>query len=136
MLALMTAPLAFGLFAYHVYLIWAGMTTNESLKWTDWKEDIADGLVFKCERPSEDNNVSSTNLDVEPYIDWPITSKQHLAICQDGNPPGSSASGHNHSSMTEPHFAGIQWTKVESLNEVENLYDLGFWNNVRDALFL
>jgi palmitoyltransferase len=26
-----------GLFLYHVYLIWAGMTTNESPKWADWR---------------------------------------------------------------------------------------------------
>ncbi|KAJ5669631.1 hypothetical protein N7462_010701 [Penicillium macrosclerotiorum] len=43
LLMLMTAPLAVAFLAYHTYLIWAGTTTNESAKWSDWSEDVADG---------------------------------------------------------------------------------------------
>ena len=33
---------------YHGYLIWAGMTTNESSKWSDFKEDVGDGYVYRA----------------------------------------------------------------------------------------
>ena len=46
LLMLMTAPLAMAFLVYHTYLIWAGMTTNESAKWSDWKDDVEDGFVF------------------------------------------------------------------------------------------
>lgn len=48
MLATMTCPLALGFLVYHIYLIWAGTTTNETAKWTDLREDILDGLVWKA----------------------------------------------------------------------------------------
>lgn len=50
LLALFTAPLAWGLWTYHLYLIWAGTTTNENGKWGDWEADMADGCVFKGRR--------------------------------------------------------------------------------------
>ena len=46
MLAASTFLLPLGLLAYHCYLIWAGMTTNESQKWADWRDDMVDGVVF------------------------------------------------------------------------------------------
>ncbi|KAI7410477.1 zf-DHHC-domain-containing protein, partial [Hortaea werneckii] len=50
LLAGSTALLPFALLAYHAYLIWAGMTTNESSKWADWRDDIYSGHVFRSER--------------------------------------------------------------------------------------
>ena len=47
LLAIFCFPLAAGFVVYHVYLIWAGMTTNESSKWAELREDIADGLVWR-----------------------------------------------------------------------------------------
>ena len=41
--------LAGGFGVYHVYLVWAGSTTNEQGKWGDWKEDVLDGLVLEGE---------------------------------------------------------------------------------------
>lgn len=28
-----------------------------------------------------------------------------------------------------------RWTQVRSLNEIENIYDLGFWDNLKDVIF-
>jgi hypothetical protein len=49
LLMTMCAPLSAGFLVYHVYLLWIGATTNETSKWADFKEDVADGLVFRAE---------------------------------------------------------------------------------------
>ncbi|RMZ90107.1 hypothetical protein DV736_g2669, partial [Chaetothyriales sp. CBS 134916] len=48
MLCIMCWPLAMGFAVYHGYLIWAGMTTNESSKWAEWKEDVGAGEVWRA----------------------------------------------------------------------------------------
>ena len=48
LLCIMCVPLSSGFLIYHAYLLWAGMTTNESGKWAEWKEDIDDGVVFRA----------------------------------------------------------------------------------------
>lgn len=137
MLALLTAPLAWGLFCYHVYLIWAGMTTNETSKWADWRDDITDCLVFRSERTTDSDKGEQKNLETEPFVDWPISSTQQLVACDDGRPPGNLIDRpgiypERHSrnqAMGKP-----SWRRVQNLDEVDNLYDLGFWENLRDVL--
>ena len=134
MLAGMTAPLAWGLFLYHVYLVWAGMTTNESSKWADWRDDAADGLVFRAERKLDS---SSRNAEMEPFVDWPISSTQQLASTPDGELPATQRSDTNTraTSFSADGAAKLpQWRRVKSLDEVDNLYDLGFWDNFLDTL--
>jgi len=122
LLALLTAPLAWGLFIYHVYLIWAGTTTNESFKWDDWKEDIADGLVYKNISPGSEDDPQN-GPEIEPEVHWPVACNQRLLnrIHQQRLTPEEDAS-----------LQRSGWCKVRSLREVENLYDLGFWSNLRD----
>lgn len=115
MLATLTAPLAWGFFIYHVYLIWAGMTTNESSKWADYRDYIADGLVFRCERDAK--GASNSHLEFE-NVDWPVSSTQQLVVCEDGQPPSADET----------------WRKLRDLSEADNLYDLGFWDNLIDIL--
>ncbi|KAI9818906.1 MAG: palmitoyltransferase swf1 [Pycnora praestabilis] len=135
LLALMTAPLAFGLFFYHVYLVWAGMTTNESIKWADWKEDAEDGLVFRAEK-SQIFAKRDRNKRIEPEISWPVQSNQIVVRTQDGQPPGNASAAqsmdtrYSHAdgqSQDQP-----KWKRVSGLREVENIYDLGFWDNLKD----
>ena len=132
MLALLTAPLAASLLLYHIYLIWAGMTTNENSKWADWRFDIADGLVFRRQRVEE----IPSQPNIEPLLDWPIVGKQLLVSFHNGQPPKSKPlNPHNglESGLSDANVANT-WTKVDSLQEVENIYDLGFGDNLRDAL--
>lgn len=133
LLALFTGPLAWGLFYYHVYLIWAGMTTNESAKWADWRDDISDGIVFRAERNLED--MRNEKSEVEPSVDWPISSTQQLARRKEGSPPnahmnGGGIYGDPHQILNTPK---LTWRRVRGLQEVQNLYDLGFWDNLMDA---
>ena len=119
-LALLTAPLAYGLLFYHIYLIWAGMTTNESFKWATWKDDITDGYVYKYGEPT-DHEEQIRDLEIEPYIDWPIASNQKLF-------------NRTEEHTEHPDLVSAKWIKVKGLDEIDNIYDLGFLDNLRDAL--
>jgi hypothetical protein len=97
--------------AYHLYLIWAGTTTNETNKWADWKDDIRDGMIFKAE-------LEEAEVDVGQ---WPKTSRLCLFRVEQGN--------------TQDLPRGLLWFRVKSLTELDNVYDLGAWRNLLDVLF-
>jgi hypothetical protein len=156
LLALLTWPLPLGLLAYHIYLIWAGMTTNESAKWADWRDDMADGVVFMGHRreetmhehpsttqvhtvpPQSTHSSSSTSPfptppevppeDEEPPTTWPLESRHILIRTRDGQPPRSLPS------RIQAVAKEDSFERVWSLAAVENVYDLGFWDNIREAL--
>ncbi len=138
MLTTMTAPLAWGLLLYHVYLIWAGMTTNESLKWSDWRDDIADGLVFKGRRSLKAAGNGLFDPEVDPKVDWPIESDQVLVRTETRLPPNTEASrlgsAASFASNANHISHGPDWVSVKGLQEVHNMYDLGFWDNFIDIL--
>jgi hypothetical protein len=48
LLTLMCTPLAGGFLVYHAYLLWAGATTNETQKWSEFREDVLDGMVWRA----------------------------------------------------------------------------------------
>ena len=136
LLALLTAPLGWGLFFYHLYLIWAGMTTNESSKWAEWKEDIADGIVYKRKAEAA-VGMKNRQEGEEIFVEWPVTSKQ--VVVRSGNPDDDVCGGSGRASDTSSNNAGsVQrtsaWKQVRRLHEIENLYDLGFWDNLWDVL--
>lgn len=145
LLALLTWPLPLGLLSYHIYLIWAGMTTNESSKWADWRDDMADGVVFLGHRREETmqenrpahssssnshTSIPSESLseDEEPPITWPLESRHILIRTQTGQPPKSLPS-RIQSVAKEDSFE-----RVWNLAAVENVYDLGFWDNMVEVL--
>lgn len=137
MLAFLTAPLAWGMFCYHVYLIWAGMTTNETSKWADWRDDITDGLVFRSERPTACHDGGQTDQVAEPFVDWPISSTQQLVSSDDGQAPEDPAISpgtHVGASLRNNISEKPRWRRVQGLDEIDNIYDLGFWDNLMDVL--
>ncbi|EHA19441.1 hypothetical protein ASPNIDRAFT_134044, partial [Aspergillus niger ATCC 1015] len=124
LLMTMTAPLAAAFLVYHTYLIWAGMTTNESSKWSDWKEEVADGMAYKS---SKAEIYSSSPLLAEyqsAQSFWPVSSDQVL-ILTDGEPPKE---GNKDAPIDR------RWIQVQSMKEIDNIYDLGFWDNLRHVL--
>lgn len=138
LLMLMTAPLAVAFLAYHTYLIWAGMTTNESAKWADWKEDVADGFVFKAKRSQIQGAPSHVDLSDHP---WPVQSDQILVT--GGQPPLAGYiledTSNRVSYRGDPNqFRPIdpQWVELHSIRDLDNLYDMGFRRNLKDALGL
>ncbi|KAI4232303.1 MAG: hypothetical protein LQ349_005104 [Xanthoria aureola] len=126
LLALLTAPLAWSMFLYHIYLVWAGTTTNESSKWSEWKEYIEEGLVYKWVGTTTGVFARSKDPETEPPVDWPIHSAQRLFRSENGRPPGT---------LTDAGGTPASWNRVRGLYEIENLYDLGFWDNLDDVFW-
>ncbi|KAJ5287452.1 hypothetical protein N7478_003138 [Penicillium angulare] len=134
LLMLMTAPLAAAFLAYHTYLIWAGTTTNESSKWSDLEDDVADGFVFKAKRSQIDNAPAYTDLDDQP---WPTQSDQILVT--DCDPPMEGFVLAEDSNRVFYNSGGevpidTRWKPVRSMKEVDNIYDVGLWDNFKDAM--
>ncbi len=119
LLALMTSPLVWGLLAYHVYLIYCGTTTNESMKWQDWRAEMDDGCAFKRALPPG----RARDLRTEaPWTRWPVEPVQVLVSTRDGHPPAATSG------------PGVgDWERVWKLRDVENLYDIGFLDNLIDV---
>lgn len=140
LLAFMTAPLAMAFLVYHTYLVWAGMTTNESAKWAEWRDEVADGFVFKSTRREVYGNPTVPDEDHKPQPSWPVSSDQILVLT-DGNPP---AKGYMLSSrlneVIQPEDPGApadpRWVRVRSMRDVDNIYDLGCRDNLREVFNL
>lgn len=137
LLALLAAPLAWAMFGYHVYLIWAGTTTNESSKWSELKEYIDMGLAYKWVGPTDAILERHFDPNVEPFVDWPIHSDQRIWRSEDGRLPNTRPTEGGLSSLdgSETNSGLSYWRPLIGLHEVENLYDLGFWNNLKDAIW-
>lgn len=119
LLTLMTSPLVWGLLGYHIYLIYCGTTTNESMKWQDWQMEMDEGYAFKRTLPLD--RVKDPRHEA-PWTRWPVESVQVLVRTEDGTPPASNSG------------MGVgEWERVWRLRDVENLYDLGFWDNLVDV---
>ncbi|KYK55080.1 DHHC zinc finger domain-containing protein [Drechmeria coniospora] len=120
LLSILITPLIWGLLIYTLYLVYAGTTTNESLKWSEYKEDMRDGYVFR--RPLLSNRERSQ--ETEPRCArWPVEPDHVLVATSDGCPPSDQA---------RPQGDG-EWERVWKLDRVENLYDMGFRDNLADA---
>lgn len=136
MLASSTAPLPLGLLGYHLYLVWAGMTTNESAKWADWRDDVADGSVYTAKRSAvlqrarERKRASGRVGEMESLLEegdeegeeqgrWAVKGDSIITRTVDGRPPPGQEE---------------LWERVTSLEELVNIYDLGFARNLLDIL--
>jgi palmitoyltransferase ZDHHC4 len=120
LLALMTSPLVWGLLGYTLWLIYCGTTTNETLKWSDLKEDMDDGFAFK--RTMALDRVKNPKIEAQ-WTRWPVETEQIIMATRDGQPPPQ-----------EINYPGEgEWERVWRLKDVENLYDLGLRDNLLDV---
>ena len=118
LLCFLTCPLAWGMLFYHCYLLWAGMTTNESSKWASWRDDIKDGYVVKRERPvAEMHRQWSSAVFQEPSLAFKRVPDEDVST-----------------SEWMQHHVRLGWTQVLSLDEMQNIYDLGFKQNLIRSL--
>lgn len=120
LLAVLTTPLVWGLTLYTFYLVYCGTTTNESLKWSDWRDDMNDGYVFRRRLPADRRINPRTEAR---STRWPIEPEHILIATSDGVSP-----------KEEARLPGEgEWERVWALKSVENLYDMGFWDNFLDV---
>ena len=116
-----TGPLVWGMLGYHLYLIWCGTTTNESLKWSDWQAEMDDGCAFVRSMPP--NRQKDSRFEAL-WSRWPKETEQILVATQDGQLPTP------HTNLP----GEGEWERVWKLKDVENIYDLGFWDNLKDIM--
>lgn len=121
LLSLMTSPLVWGLLAYQMYLVYCGTTTNESMKWQDWRAEMDDGCAFKRRLPPPAERPRDPRVEVD-WTRWPVDAVQVLVRTDDGRPPA----------VTSGPGVG-DWERVWKLRDVENLYDIGFLDNLIDV---
>ena len=113
--------LVWGLLGYTLYLVWAGTTTNESLKWSVFRDDMNDGCAFR--RPLAGDRDRNPRTE-PPCPRWPVEPDHVLVATSDGKPPAD-----------ESRLPGEgEWERVWGLRCVENLYDMGLWDNLADIL--
>ena len=145
MLCALLSPLSATFTLYHLYLIWAGTTTNETTKWADRKDDIRDGTIFRADVGSGD----------ETELEWGVGGCEGEGEGEgkgEGKGEGREAEAEDECTTwprkrrqllfqieapgkTESLPRGELWQRVESLAEVDNIYDLGGLDNFRDVLF-
>lgn len=91
------------------------------MKWADWQAEMSDGYAFKRALSLDRQKDES----IEPvWTRWPVESVQIVVRTEDGLPPRERG----------PEAIGIgEWERVWKLRDVENLYDLGFWDNILDV---
>ncbi|KAI1434721.1 zf-DHHC-domain-containing protein [Xylaria sp. CBS 124048] len=118
LLALMTSPLVWGLLGYQFYLIYCGTTTNESMKWQDWQAEMTEGFAFRRRLPIPRNR--DTQIEAT-WTRWPVEPAQILVRTDDGESPN------------DPSAPGMgPWERIWHLRDIENIYDIGFWDNLTD----
>jgi palmitoyltransferase ZDHHC4 len=122
LLSILTSPLVWGLLCYHVYLVYSGTTTNESMKWSDWQAEMDDGCAFK--RKLAIPPLRPRYVGEAEWTRWPVEAEQILVRTRDGQFPTTSGQ--------HPLAGEGEWMRVWRLRDVENLYDLGFWENMVD----
>ncbi|KOS23018.1 Palmitoyltransferase SWF1 [Escovopsis weberi] len=121
LLALLTSPLIWGLFLYSLFLVYCGTTTNESMKWSEYSEEIADGYAYRRALPAD----RARDLRFEPKCDrWPAEPEHIMLTTTDGRAP----------SPDDAELLGKgEWERVQHLRDVNNIYDQGFWYNLCDV---
>lgn len=136
LLAVMTSPLVWGLLGYQAYLIYCGTTTNESMKWQDWQAEMDDGFAFR--RPLPSPRARDPRFEV-PWTRWPVEPVQILVRTEDGEPPNDPALGGKEvvvgvekEEEREEKEEAPSWERVWHLRDIENIYDIGFWDNLVD----
>lgn len=144
LLSLLSFPLAAGLTAYHIYLIWAGMTTNESGKWADLREDIGEGRVWRARLEELKGDFSPERWGEGRQRgregeggDWPLEPGWVVVRMEEGGRrPRVRRRGDVRAREGDPEQweEDERWMQVRSLSQIENIYDLGFWDNLKDVL--
>ncbi|KFY80695.1 hypothetical protein V499_00469 [Pseudogymnoascus sp. VKM F-103] len=122
LLCVLSTALIAALAAYTLYQVWAGVTTNESGKWDNTSCDIEEESLYM--RTLDEHRPRDPG--VEPRVKWPVQPKLISMSCET-KPPS------NAKSLQGQGYG--EWVRVESLHDLENVYDIGFWRNIVD-LFL
>ncbi|KAI9666949.1 MAG: palmitoyltransferase swf1 [Alyxoria varia] len=128
------------------------MTTNETAKWGALRDEMFDGYVWKGKKSvlighepgatqqydpdsaltTGDWLVVDLASDSSHLRDWPVEVDQIVLRTNDGKPPYFPHQTKLAVPGSEDHNA---WERCYHLGQVDNMYDLGFLDNLGDVLF-
>lgn len=89
------------------------------MKWSDWQAEMSDGFAWK--RKLLTDRVKDERYE-PPWTRWPCETQQILLRTENGQAPRG----------VEDIGVG-DWIRVWNLKDVDNLYDLGLWDNLKDV---
>ncbi|KAI8967506.1 DHHC palmitoyltransferase-domain-containing protein [Mycotypha africana] len=114
-LAIVVATVVFCFTVYQLYLAGRGITTNEAFKWEMIEEAIDRGEIYKVVRvPASSSSLSDNNIPSK------VTSLNDTYVKK------------YHKNVKKNDYIK-QERKVESFDEIENIYDKGFFNNLKEV---
>jgi palmitoyltransferase len=119
LLTFLVSPMVWAFFLYTIWMLYRGMTTNESLKWAEWRDEIGYGTAWRRALPEP----RAKNPRLEGTVSrWPADARHILITTETGQPPQN------------PNLPGVgPWERVTSAGSLHNIYDVGFWNNLVDV---
>lgn len=104
-------PVVAAFLGEHLWLIYLGVTTNESAKWDYIKYLLSQGLLYRS---------GTTYISMMCAGDW--------------NGPAGFVRLRDGSEYTDLRDGG-DLVKIEGWDQLDNIYDDGFWNNLKQRLF-
>ncbi|KAJ1967557.1 palmitoyltransferase swf1, partial [Dimargaris xerosporica] len=113
LLLVLISPAVLAFLAYAIYLVFLGVTSNEADKWQDLHEWIKDGCAYW--EPLS----ASTHEYVQRHNPCQTIPNRRIRIIEQID-----------SSLASQGFA-----LVNSLDEVDNMYDQGWWANLSHGLW-
>lgn len=106
-MAFVMGIVVFAFFMYHLYLASQNLTTNESYKWSEFKESIAAAKEIMELRVLRERDATANGKDSADTSDLPVVPDRYKAIAAATN----------------------------DLNDLHNVYDRGVWANLSEVFF-
>ncbi|CAG8480238.1 4766_t:CDS:2 [Paraglomus brasilianum] len=106
---------------YQLSLIKSGMTANEAFKWEDLDEIIQMGELYMHEKEFDVDDAKlakHAKISKKIKLYWNETAEERKQRL--GGPRGKN---------------DYDGTQVQSVKEVENIFDKGFWGNLKEIFF-
>lgn len=105
----------------HIKYIYLGVTTNETLKWEGVKDCMDDGTLFFYDHPTLKEREESHQLNENSIVLQRLDNEYNRSV-------------------TESEIKKIQSQKLvlkplTDFEQINNIYDLGFWRNLKSRLF-
>ncbi|ODQ52600.1 zf-DHHC-domain-containing protein [Saitoella complicata NRRL Y-17804] len=116
-LCLMCSLIMIGFLVAHMYLIWAGTTTNDSLKWGDIKYALKKGTIVVFDDEGRGSPTADYDATRWPWGGMKGRRRGVIAVDADGNVPEEIRDC------------------ITNLRDLENIYDRGFLRNMTEVLW-
>ncbi|CAN6638291.1 hypothetical protein TRVA0_017S00232 [Trichomonascus vanleenenianus] len=115
-------PVAFAFLLEHIKYIYLGVTTNETLKWEDLTDSMHDGTLWFYDHDTPEARQMSHAKNEPSIVLQKFEGENHF---NRRLTPYEEQRVQSHRLILK---------KLDNLHHINNIYDLGFWRNLRDRL--